>query len=438
VHLRAALSIAGAILTLFATAGVLASGSEAAPGASAAATREQSTQLISRATGPQAQQVAGLPNGPSTHAVISNDKRYARLIAFESEASNIAPGDTNGVKDVFAIKRAGSVGNNGSPWRPGKTILVSRGRGGQPANGPSFGAAVDGAFHEKPSCVAFLSAASNLAPGDTNGKVDAFVSRGPGGPPTRVSLPGGQQSGADTSQVSVSGDCSRIAFVSGGNLYVRVKGRRARLIAAGGSDPSFSTGLRNDLVFCDAAGVYLSKGGNSRPRLVGPGGRNPAYNDIKRRVVAYEKGRGGHTQVIFRDLGKRERVASHRRGGLGNGDSRHPVIGNAGYYITFESDASNLGVNATGRAGDFNAQPDVYLYTNTRNITLVQSVQVKAVPVGGQNPSMSFYANYIVFDSPAPLESASPRSRALYPDVPLGEESAERPHQIFMRYLGPL
>ena len=37
---------------------------------------------------------------------------------------------------------------------------------------------------------------------------------------------------------------------------------------------------------------------------------------------------------------------------------------------------------------------------------------------GGQNPSMSFYANYIVFDSPAPL------------DAPDGD------HQIYMRWLG--
>jgi hypothetical protein len=98
------------------------------------------------------------------------------------------------------------------------------------------------------------------------------------------------------------------------------------------------------------------------------------------------------------------------------------VIGNAGYYVTFESDASNLGMNALGRVGDRNGRPDVYLYTNVRHITLVQSVEKKAEPVpgGGQNPSMSFYANYIVFDSPTPLNRT------------------EGAHQIYMRYLGPV
>ena len=107
---------------------------------------------------------------------------------------------------------------------------------------------------------------------------------------------------------------------------------------------------------------------------------------------------------------------------MGDGDSRNPVIGNAGYYVTFESDASNLGLNALARVGDDNGMPDSYLYTNVRDITLVQSVVDKAVPLdgGGANPSMSFYANYIVFDSPAPLNDHGGA------------------HQIYMRYLGPV
>src|SRR5207245_1141078 len=98
-----------------------------------------------------------------------------------------------------------------------------------PANGPSFSPVVDGAFKHEPSCIAFLSAASNLVSGDRNGKVDAFVSRGPGGTPTRVSTPGGRQAGEDTTAVAVSGDCSRIAFVTGGRLYVRHAGKFTRL-----------------------------------------------------------------------------------------------------------------------------------------------------------------------------------------------------------------
>jgi hypothetical protein len=175
-------------------------------------------------------------------------------------------------------------------------------------------------------------------------------------------------------------------------------------------------------VYANPRGVYLAKNGTGRSRLVAPGGANPAYNDIKRHVVAYEKSAGGHTQVFFRDLGKAEHPASALGGALGNGDSRKPVIGNSGYYIAFESVSDNLGVNALRRPGDDNNSADTYLYTNVRDLTLVQSVFEKAVPLpgGGYNPSMSFYANYILFDSPAPMGS------------PAG------PHQVFMRYLGPL
>jgi hypothetical protein len=280
---------------------------------------------------------------------------------------------------------------------------------------------VNGAFRKKPSCVAFLSQASNLVSGDTNGRTDAFVKRISGGKPRRISLPGRRQSPYDTTQVAVSGDCKAIAFVTGGTLYVWKSGR-VKQIANGAADPSFSTGLRRDLVFGGARGVYLSRNGTGRPKLVAAGGRNPAYNDIKRRTVTYETSRGGRWQIGYRDLGRREQIISDRAGDTGNHDSRAPVIGNSGYYVTFESDASNLGVNALGRAGDGNGVADVYLYTNVRDLTLVQSVERKAEPVpgGGRNPSMSFYANYIVFDSPGPLGARN------------------GPHQIYMRYLGPV
>lgn len=234
----------------------------------------------------------------------------------------------------------------------------------------------------------------------------------------RVSLPRGRQARAGSTQVAVSGDCSRVAFVTAGVVWVRARGHTIR--AGSGADPSFSTGVRNDLVYGGPRGVYLSKSATARPRLVAPGGRDPAFNDVKRQVVAYERRLAGHWQVMFRDVGRRERAASARDGSLGNGDSRDPVIGNSGYYIAFETDASNLGVNALGRRGDYNSRPDAYLYTGVRDLTLVQSVLQKAVPLwgGGRHPSMSFYANYILFDSPAPLGSR------------YGAE------QVWMRYLG--
>src|SRR3954471_3582883 len=79
-------------------------------------------------------------NGDSSHPVISQDRRYSTILAFESEASDLVAGDANGVKDIFIIRRAGQPNNTGSAWQIGPAELVSKGLGGAPANGPSWAA----------------------------------------------------------------------------------------------------------------------------------------------------------------------------------------------------------------------------------------------------------------------------------------------------------
>jgi hypothetical protein len=396
---------APAVLAVLAFGGVAAF---ARPDASVTTARTTSTLLISRST------AGGAPNGASTNAVMSNDKRFVRAIAFESEASNLVSSDRNGAKDVFVIFRAKPVNDRGTPWKRGRTVLLSRTRSGAPSDGPSYSPSIDGALRAKPTCVAFISSASNIVSGDSNGQPDAFLTKIHGGAPKRLRARGTQPQGPTTG-VAVSGNCKLIAFVTGGKLYVSKGGRPAKLIKTprSAADPSFSTGFRNDLVFGARGGVYLLKNGAGRPRLVGRGGRNPAYNDIRRRTVAYEKKKGGHWQIAYHDIGRRERIIS-RKSHLGNGDSRNPVIGDFGFFVTFESDASNLS------RGDSNGNPDIFLYTDKRKISLLQSANSsgKGYRGGGKNPAMSFFANYILFDSP----------------IHLGSGGGNR--QIFMRYRG--
>ena len=83
-----------------------------------------------------------------------------RMVAFQSAATTMVPGDTNGFSDVFVRDR-----------ELGKTILVSRGLAGAPGNGGSFTpSTVAGDRY-----VAFYSDATDLVPGDTNGFRDVFV-----------------------------------------------------------------------------------------------------------------------------------------------------------------------------------------------------------------------------------------------------------------------
>lgn len=96
-------------------------------------------------------------NGDSIAGQISANGRY---VGFQSDASDLVPGDTNGVTDIFL-----------RDTYTGVTRLISVAADGGFANGPSTQPvmAPDG------TCVAFISAASNLAAGDTNGIPDVFV-----------------------------------------------------------------------------------------------------------------------------------------------------------------------------------------------------------------------------------------------------------------------
>src|SRR3954454_21349611 len=114
---------------------------------------QRTTFLLSSAKG-------SFPNGPSRNAAVSHDQRIARYMAYESDASNIVDGDTNNFTDVFLVIRAAPYGHNGTPWKSAGTILVSKGQGGAPANGPSYRPAHQRDAHPVTHCVAVGSDAA--------------------------------------------------------------------------------------------------------------------------------------------------------------------------------------------------------------------------------------------------------------------------------------
>ena len=160
----------------------------------------------------------GFPNGPSAHATFSQDRKGASLLAYDSAASDIVAGDSNAAMDVFIVNRARPFktgAKRATPWRPGTTDLVSTGMGGQPADGASYLPDLDGDFAHSPHCVAFLSDATNLVPGDVNGKTDGFVKDLKTGQITRVSVnTAGLEADGSTYDVQVDGACDRVAFTS--------------------------------------------------------------------------------------------------------------------------------------------------------------------------------------------------------------------------------
>ncbi|MFC9844655.1 TolB family protein [Streptomyces sp. NPDC060223] len=95
-------------------------------------------------------------DAPSQAAVLSAD---GRRVAFVSGATNLVPGDTNGVADVF-IKDLGT----------GAVERISLGADDSQADGPSAAVSLS-----RNGRAAFSSTAANLVPGDTNAVADIFV-----------------------------------------------------------------------------------------------------------------------------------------------------------------------------------------------------------------------------------------------------------------------
>ena len=101
-------------------------------------------------------------DGLSFAPVVSADG--ARVV-FSSEAGNLVPNDSNGIRDVFVASTESGALTRLS--RPGK----SKAQG----DGPSLGPVVDASG----VMVAFASFATNLVEGDTNGQSDVFVTQSP-------------------------------------------------------------------------------------------------------------------------------------------------------------------------------------------------------------------------------------------------------------------
>ncbi len=141
----------------------------------------------------------------SSAPTISADGRY---VAFQSNATNLVAGDTNGVQDIFVHDRD-----------TGATTWVSVDSAGGQADGDSTNASIssDGRY------IAFQSDATNLVSGDTNGKTDIFVHDTQTGSTWRISVDeaGNEITGSwwvSATHPSISSDGRYVTFQSNSSL----------------------------------------------------------------------------------------------------------------------------------------------------------------------------------------------------------------------------
>jgi hypothetical protein len=289
-------------------------------------------------------------NAASGNPAFSGDGRGVRHVAFDSAASNLVQADTNAARDVFVISRGTREGRLHGAVR--RASLA--GRSGQ-ANGHSSNPSLDGDTRHRPHCVAFESTSTNLSRRDGSADSDVYV-RDLRRNRTELASPGRR----DAQNPVIDGECEFVTFESRGKVYVRDIARNRTLT--------------------------IARGGNPDQQVNGKG-------------VAYERGR----QVYYRAYGTRRGrlvrrgrevlVSATRSGRRANGTSSEPSLDDNGYYVAFESTATNLCTRTCrGVSGDRNGRTkDVFRRTLSRRAPTRDRMQMVSfsynVRAQGNGPS---------------------------------------------------
>src|SRR5438132_1108786 len=302
-------------------------------------------------------------NDVSLGSALSADGRF---VAFDSAATDLVAGDTNGVSDVFVHDR-----------QTGTTERVSVASDGAQGNGRSglvtfaFPPALsaDGRF------VAFVSAAANLVASDTNGATDVFVHDRQTGTTERVSVASdGTESNAANVGPSLSADGRFVAApaLSADGRFVAFDSDAANLVAGdtNGATDVFvhdrQTGTTERVSV--ASGGSQGNGSNAGP-VLSADGRFVAFHGTASNLVGGDT--NGTTDVFVHDrqTGTTERMSVASGGTQGNGPSSGAALSADGSLVAFHGTATNL------VAGDANGAYDVFVHDRAVSTTTTSPTQ---------------------------------------------------------------
>ena len=294
-----------------------------------------------------------------------------RYVVFESDATNLVPGDTNGVSDVFLRDRTA-----------GTTERISVGAAGVQANGLSrLGASTisaDGRY------VVFSSQATNLVAGDTNGFEDVFVRDRVAGTTERVSVAtGGVQATQFSTGGSITPDGRFVIFSSDATNLVASDTNGVKDIFL--RDRQTSTTERVSLTSTGLGGNGLSTSCS-----ISDDGRYVCYFSNATNMVAGDTDGIGDMFVRDRQAGTTVMASVGANGELGSGGfwgTFTGVISGNGRYVAFASDATNL------VAGDVNGASDVFRRDLVAGTTVLVSVDSVGVQGNGDSGLPAISAN---------------------------------------------
>ncbi|GAA2613469.1 PD40 domain-containing protein [Dactylosporangium fulvum] len=256
-------------------------------------------------------------------------------VVFMSRGTRLAGTPTGGEFNVYL-----------RDLRRSRTVLVSAGLDGAPADGVSYGPAVD-ASHRY---VAFASLATNLVPGDANHAGDVFLRDLVLGTTVLVSNADGDVQGNDLAVgATISADGRYVGFAS-----------HATNLAPGLPQDHASHAFVRDVrarrtVLLDANADAVVADGGSTWTGVSADGRYAVFMSTATNLVPAKRTK--QWDVFLRDLrtGELTLVSTGAGGAASDGDSWWPVLSADGRAVGF------LGFGTTLTPHDTNGFPDVYV-----------------------------------------------------------------------------
>lgn len=238
-------------------------------------------------------------------------------MAFQSDATNLVPGDSNGFSDIFVHDR-----------HKGETTRVSVASDGAEANEVSLYTAIsaDGRI------VVFLSQASNLVSGDTNNMRDVFTHDRQTGQTTRVSVASdGSQADGHSFAPVISDDGRFVAFTSYAmNLVPETTNPNEMDIFV----HDRQTGETSRV---SVAGDGTEANGTSDSPAISADGRFVAFHSAASNLVPGDTNSKTDIFVHDRQTGETTRVFVASDGTQANDRSYYPILSGDGRFVIFGS-----------------------------------------------------------------------------------------------------
>ncbi len=281
----------------------------------------------------------------------------------------------------------------------GSTERVSVSSAGAEANARADNPAIsaDGRF------VAFVSAAANLVQRDTNGVSDVFVHDRLTGETERVTARGGREAdGASITTPSLSADGRFVAFASAAtNLVPRDTNAAADVFVRDRMTGMIDkVSVSSEGAQGDRASEDSSQGADG---AISADGRFVAFASAATNLVAGDTNRSVDVFVHDRDTGATERVSVSGAGAEANHAGGMASISADGRRVAFASLASNL------VAGDTNGAFDAFV--RDRSASTTQRVSVSSAGAQGDGtselPAIAGNGSVVAFHSFAPNLVAS-------------------------------